>query len=240
MKRMCWWWVDMICRLLEPHEREAVRGDLAEAGATGGEALLGVLGLVVRRQAALWKDWRPWLALIGMYLIVVILATAPASLARMFAHALQRHSNTVVLGLPYLAIDSLFLLLCCWTAGFVLGSLAGRAAYVTGTLFALYGGWLAYSPSKAVVDLMSWTVLFLLPLSWGVYYGLRRGRLGLRYTILLAAAIATPTVWFVWSAWNSGAPRIGLLASYAFLNWPVGYMILLARRTRRRRGMVSA
>ncbi|MBZ5634636.1 MAG: hypothetical protein LAO55_16045 [Acidobacteriia bacterium] len=53
-------------RMLEPDEREASRGDLAESGEHGGQALLGLVGLVVRRQAALWKDWRPWLALVGL------------------------------------------------------------------------------------------------------------------------------------------------------------------------------
>jgi len=56
-----WWVVDIVSRLLEPDEREAVRGDLTESGARGGQALRDVLGLVVRRQAALWSDWRPWL-----------------------------------------------------------------------------------------------------------------------------------------------------------------------------------
>lgn len=66
MTRICWWLVDVVSQLLEPNERDAVRGDLAESGETGGQALRGLLGLVVRRQAALWKDWRPWLALAGL------------------------------------------------------------------------------------------------------------------------------------------------------------------------------
>jgi hypothetical protein len=66
MTRVWWWLADMVSRLLEPDECDAVRGDLAESGATGGEALRDLLGLVVRRQAALWMDWRPWLALVGL------------------------------------------------------------------------------------------------------------------------------------------------------------------------------
>lgn len=58
--------VDLLSRLLEADEREAVRGDLTESGASGGRALRDVVGLVVRRQAALWMDWRPWLALVGV------------------------------------------------------------------------------------------------------------------------------------------------------------------------------
>ena len=75
MTRICWWLVDRSSRLLEPDEREAVRGDLAESGETGGQALRGVLGLVVRRQVALWKHWRPWLALIGLVVPLGMLLT---------------------------------------------------------------------------------------------------------------------------------------------------------------------
>ena len=40
-----------------------MRGDLAECRTGAGRALREVLGLVIRRQVALWFDWRPWLAL---------------------------------------------------------------------------------------------------------------------------------------------------------------------------------
>ncbi len=66
MTRTCWWLVDILCRLLEPNERDAVSGDIAESHETGGQALRGVLGLVARRKAALWKRWRPWLVLAGL------------------------------------------------------------------------------------------------------------------------------------------------------------------------------
>ena len=66
MDRICWGLVDISSRLLESAEREAVCGDLAESGVTGSRALGDILGLVVRRQAALWADWRPWLGLVGL------------------------------------------------------------------------------------------------------------------------------------------------------------------------------
>jgi hypothetical protein len=53
MSRICWWMVDAASRLLEPDERDAVRGDFAESDATGGQALHELLGLIVGRQAAL-------------------------------------------------------------------------------------------------------------------------------------------------------------------------------------------
>lgn len=56
---------EIVAQMLHPVEREAVLGDLVEAGETGVQAFRSVLGLVVRRQAA-WlassiKEPRLWL-----------------------------------------------------------------------------------------------------------------------------------------------------------------------------------
>jgi hypothetical protein len=64
MTSMFWRLIDGFSHLLEPEERDVVLGDLAESGAAGAEALRDVLGLVFRRQAAIWINWRPWLALL--------------------------------------------------------------------------------------------------------------------------------------------------------------------------------
>jgi len=55
MTRICWWLADKFSRLLEPAEREAVRGDFAELGDSSARVLREVLGLVIRRQAWSWK-----------------------------------------------------------------------------------------------------------------------------------------------------------------------------------------
>jgi len=61
---VCWWLADRVSLLLSREERDAVRGDLAESGESGGEVLVQVLGLAARRQTAGWKTWRPWCALL--------------------------------------------------------------------------------------------------------------------------------------------------------------------------------
>ena len=66
MKRIGCVLADLAAKLLEPQERDVVRGDLAECGVSGWRAFLEVLGLVARRQAALWADWRPWIAVIAI------------------------------------------------------------------------------------------------------------------------------------------------------------------------------
>ncbi len=56
--------IDVLAGLLDAEEREAVLGDLAEAGASRTEAVTQLLGLVVRRYASDWLRPGPWLALV--------------------------------------------------------------------------------------------------------------------------------------------------------------------------------
>jgi hypothetical protein len=152
MNRICWWLVDRLSRLLEPDEREAVRGDLAESGETGGQALRGLLGLVVRRQAALWKHWRPWLALIGMVVPVGMLltitsrATANGSAIYIWLYAnnwdwsfLENAGFRHDLAHFGAGVLMSYVTLMCWswTSGFVLGSLSRSSIAVNGALFCL-------------------------------------------------------------------------------------------------------
>jgi hypothetical protein len=73
MSRLCWWLVDLVSSGLESDECDAVRGDFTESGETAGQALWQILGLVVRRQAALWRKWRPWVGLLVFSLPLGIL-----------------------------------------------------------------------------------------------------------------------------------------------------------------------
>jgi hypothetical protein len=60
------WLINKIARTLEPELRDAVVGDVAELQMPDRRAVCELLGLVLRRQAPLWKTWRPWLALVGI------------------------------------------------------------------------------------------------------------------------------------------------------------------------------
>jgi hypothetical protein len=152
MTRVCWRLVDIVSRMLEPGERNAVRGDLAESGESGGQALRGVLGLVVRRQAGLWKDWRPWLVLVGlivplsMLLSIVSRITAGQSATYVWLYAnnwdwaLLRHAEfwyELRDSIAFIFMRCLPLVCWSWTAGFVLGSKTRRIVPVCGILFCL-------------------------------------------------------------------------------------------------------
>ena len=80
MIRISRWLVDTTARVLEPDERDAVLGDFAESGEAGGRALRGLLGLVIRRQAVLWKNWQPWLVLVSLLVPLAWLLSIAAKL----------------------------------------------------------------------------------------------------------------------------------------------------------------
>jgi hypothetical protein len=268
MSRISWWLVDTVSRLLEPDEREAVRGDFMESGVSGGQALLDVLGLVIRRQAALWVDWRLWLGLVG---VVVPLGMLLSHVSRRWADgsavyawlyvnnwtwaflespgARRDLAGTVV----RFCLNSATLTAWSWTSGFVLGSLSRRAVLVNGGLFcfALFAGTFASiagasrNPSNPAFSLtfysVAWPVILqtLLVVLPGLW-GMRKGR---RLTALpLRQAIVGVVVVAALTARAvlSLEGRNWLLGFLPLLAWPVGYMVAMAgwRHWRRRTASV--
>jgi hypothetical protein len=205
-----WWVVDLLCGLLDRDERAAVCGDLVEANASTGRAVLEVGGLVIRRQAALWLGWRPWLALVT---IVVPLGFLLSVSSRWFADAIAAHLwlyirlgewsyltfpgwrrdvidavTITVAGFATLAVWS-------WTAGYVLARLSRRAWWTLGfaLVLAIVFGTIGSATIAGGVHLtpIVRVVLVLLP-AWS---GLRRGITGdtlgaVRALVITVAAIA--------------------------------------------------
>jgi hypothetical protein len=148
MKRV----IDLLASTLAPDERDAVLGDLAESNATGAAAIRDLLGLVLRRQAALWTNWRPWLALAGMAIPFGILLTFfsmrsahnsaiylwmyannwDPALWRIpaFRHDLIRYATDIVVSWLGLALWS-------WTAGRALASASIATRHVNAAILAL-------------------------------------------------------------------------------------------------------
>ena len=178
------WLADMASQLLEPDERDAVRGDHAELGVTGGRALREVLGLVLWRQAALWTHWRPWLGIAAVAIPIGLLLSHvsrwwadstsiyasiyfdlwtrafienPGARRELFGHA----ANFLVRCIALLGWS--------WTSGYVLGSLSRRTLWLTGTLFCLlvvfgtYGSTTAargFSPNDRVFSVTFYGFVF--------------------------------------------------------------------------------
>jgi hypothetical protein len=205
MTSMGWPLVEVVARLLESDERDAVLGDLQEASETTWHGLFGVLALVFRRQTELWKSWRPWLAGFGV--------AFPSSLLLMGASLTVSWSYQRLLCPELLAKASLtprsgFLLLLCqalvltgwsWTGGFVVGTVSRRTLWASTVL--------CYAPclfclTRFRVDSLSrfCLLLFLLPAIWGVRQGLRISMIKRSWAIVLALAVTVLTI----PAWSSG------------------------------------
>jgi hypothetical protein len=223
-----WSLVETTAQLLEGDKREAVLGDLVEAGESAWQGLLGVLSLVLRLQAGLWKSWRPWLAAFGVSL--------PASLLLMgvslsVSQSYQRfNSPTAASGSAYLLLTCQVLLLIgwSWSGGFVVGSVSRKTLWMSAVLccspcLCCLARFRVFSLSRFCL------LLFLLPAIWGVRQGLRRTRINLSGTIVFAVTLTLLMI----ATWNSKghlwwSPRAWVLEGT--LIWPAWYMVATARK----------
>ncbi len=136
MNRICGWWASVLSRALEKNEREVVTGDLFESGESGSRALRGVVGLVARRQAEIWSDWRPWLTLacvlfpLGVLLSIVSggIEGISSVYGWLYFHnwdwrLLQNRAFWYILGQSLQSLFGGYLRIAClsWSAGFLLG-----------------------------------------------------------------------------------------------------------------------
>jgi hypothetical protein len=226
-----WSLVEVASQLLERDEREAVLGDLVEAGKNASQGLLDVLGLVIRRQTILWKSWRPWLAAFGLALpFSFLLMGFSLSVSWSYQHFVDSKipAKGLTLGAGFLLLIShVFLLIAwSWTGGFVVGSLSRRTLWVSiasscfPCLFCLARFRESSLPRLCLL-------LFLVPAMWGVHQGLRMTRIKLRSAIVLVVTVTMLTI-----PLGSG----GLWTLNWVLIWPAWYMVATARNTGRETG----
>jgi hypothetical protein len=231
MMRLGWWLLGVVARALEPAERDVVLGDLAESGEGVGAAMRDLLGLIVRRQVGLWLFWRPWLALFGVSCL------AGLSLSRIvFRLNVDLYKYSAHYATSLTARQEVAFLLCLagaltvwsWTCGFVLGSLSGRAVWLTWSVFyfvVLDSAWARFvlagniilrdprthetpldSPQGALRLLMAATLplsiaalVSLFPALVGAFVGVRRRVLTVHHAYLIAAVNTALTILTTWS-----------------------------------------
>lgn len=232
-----WSLVGVVSRLLEREEREAVLGDVLEAGESAWQGLLGVLGLVIRRQAALWKNWQPWLAAFGVafpgsqLLMGVSLSVSWNYQQLLCPRLLAEGSLTTRTGFLLLMCQSFLLVGWSWTGGFLVGSVSRRTLWASTLL--CYASCLFCLTRFRVESLSRFCLLlFLLPAIWGVAQGLRISTIKLSSAMILAVALTVLMI----PAWRSPSlhwwspPPLSL---NWVLIWPAWYLVATARRSPR-------
>lgn len=256
MTQICWRLVDILSRMLDADERQAVRGDLAESGESIGMGLRDVLGLIVRRQIGLWTDWQPWLALLGVACLAGVLLSrilfrfnADLSQQLMAYQQYGVHFGTLLTpqqDMAFLLCLAVALLVWLWTCGFVLGSLSGRAIWLTWSVFYLMvldSAWVRFVLSGNIilrnagplrlfmavtVPLNIATLLFLLAGLCGAFLGVRRRVLALRAAYVLASAITILTILTTWmSGWYETAHQVWSGGAWQGVSWPMRLLPLV-------------
>jgi hypothetical protein len=230
-----WSLVEATAQVLEGNQREAVLGDMVEAGESAWPALLGILGLFLRREATFWKSWRPWLSAFGVSL--------PASLLLMgvslsVSQTWQRLSNPNLLEQSAVApafllgiFQVLLLTGWSWSGGFVVGRLSRRTMWLSALMccspcvFCLAR---FHLPSLSRFCLL----LFLLPAIFGARQGSRRTRINLKSTITFTLALTLLMI----ATWNNRghawwSPQSWVLETT--LIWPAWFMAAVASRETR-------
>ena len=231
MTRVGWWSLGVLARALEPAERDVVLGDLAESGEGVGAATRHLLGLIVRRQFGLWLSWRPWLALFGVSCL------AGLSLSRivfrlnvdLYKYAAgYATSLTARQEVAFLLLLAGAVIVWSWTCGFVLGSLSGRAVWLTWSVFyfvvldsafarfVLAGNIILRDPRthETPLDSIQGTLrllmvttlplsiaalLFLFPALIGAFVGVRRRILAVHHAALIGSVNTALTILTTWS-----------------------------------------
>jgi hypothetical protein len=226
MNGIAWVSVELASRLLEHDEREAVLGDLLEANQSAGQGLLDVFGLVLRRQAGLWKDFRPWLAgfvvaLPSSYLLTYVSVSVSCTFQRLVNHRVyDKWWPTGQEGFSLLLCHIFLLIAWSWASGYVVGSLSRRTVWVSAALSLFPSVYFCFPaiPLESLSRLCLF--LFLLPAILGVHQGMRNARISLRSASFLALTVTVLMI----SAWSGKALWI--------LNWalilPAWYLVATA------------
>lgn len=235
MNGIVWTLTGLVATLLDQDERDAVLGDLLETHESPLRGFLGVLGLVSRRQAALWKSPRPWLAGFAValpcsYLLMHVSLSVTCTYERLVNHRLYTCWHTGHEGFPLLLCHILLLITWSWSGGYIVGSVSRRTLWMSTAL----------SVVPAIFCLCMWgpalpsrlcLFIFLLPGIFGAQRGLRNASISFGVALLLAATITVLMI----SAWSNQALWVH--------NWalvlPAWYLVATAWRSKRQTGLRS-
>jgi hypothetical protein len=211
--------VGFVSHLLEPNEREVVLGDLEEGGENARQSLVAILGLVIRREAALWRNWGPWLAAFGLALpFSFLLMGFSLSVSRAYQQYAGVHVGP---GFALLLCNVLLLAGWAWTGGFVVGAISRRTLWVSAALS--FAPCLFCLERFRVESLSRLCLLLFLPAAlWGARRGLQLVYIKRSSAIALAVGVTALTI----PLWSSS----GLWLPNWALSWPAWYLVATARK----------
>lgn len=217
--------VTAVSRLLDPPERECVRGDVEELGLSAPAAAADILGLVIRRQLAEWSHWGPWVALLGVagvagfYLSGSVVGVRSEFFIQIrtyltYGIAYEPGGVSVAQDIAYTATSIIAMLLWSWACGFVLASLSRRALWMTSFFFycVVRDSWVAHLVFEGklilkhefgvamllgLLPLDPIVIVFLLALVLGIRSA-RKGRLKQNIRLLLIAFGLTLVLLLTW------------------------------------------
>ena len=224
------WLVDLVARLLPPEEREVVQGDLLEGGESTWQSVLAILALMIWREAALWRNWRPWLAAFGLALpssfLLMGFSIAVSRAYQQLADGPILHATGMNFrpGLALFLCNVLLLAAWSWTGGFVVGSVSRRTIWVSAALS--FVPCLFCLERFRIESLSRLCLLLFLPVAlWGARRGLQMARIKRSSAIALAIAVTALTI----PTWTSSGAWIPNWA----LSWPAWFLVATAGRTQR-------
>jgi len=245
--------VEKAALLLNPPERGAVLGDLAESGESSARALLEILGLAARRQAAFWIAWEPWVALL---LVVVPLGMLLSLTSRLWADATSIDAwvylghwdwsffqypgvRADLLRVLFLTVRDYVALICwAWTCGFAIASLSRRTAWMNWLMFCVIllagtvgssttmrnGGGNPASPSHVFASVIASTIA---PVAVKLFAVAIPAWFGMRRALSgKTIALRTALLWTVAIAGITVATHATVEESASFFGWrPFGPML---------------
>jgi hypothetical protein len=188
--KAAWRLSEWASRLLEPAEREAVLGDLTEAGGGLWLSCVEVVDLVLRRHAGHWKNWRPWVAAFGISVPTsfLFMGDSVALCAGFVKLAGDATCGNIAPGIMILALKALVLTGWSWTCGYLVGDVSGRTLWCS---ILAYGSPCLFCLSRFRIESLSRSslLLFVFPLAVGIWHGLRGPRVGSRMAVCAASII---------------------------------------------------
>lgn len=217
-----WSAAETVALLLSVPEREAVLGDLMEAGVSGWSALRAVAWLKLRHEVELWRSWRPWIAGLGLALPSSFqLMGASVGTAWAFRRAITSGGSPQDLTTVAFAIlgQAFFIAGLAWCGGQTVALLSRRTLWVS-ALLCVTPCCFCLSRFRSE-GLPPWClVLFLVPAMCGIAVGVRRGYAGWRVQAGIAVLLTALAL----------AQGRETVLTLCVLLWPAWYLAAGARK----------